>query len=134
MAYDVRAVANVALDRADELAIGVTNLSINKVLYFVHGHFLAHFSRPLVREKLEAWEYGPVYREIYRQFRDFERSPIRTRAKRLDPTSGRMVPFDERPSEDEHSIILPVVDFYLTIPSWKLVELSHHCVLCVRSR
>lgn len=47
MAYDVRAIANVVLDRAEHLGISVTNLSINKILYFAHGHFLAHFNKPL---------------------------------------------------------------------------------------
>ena len=125
MPYDVRTIANVALDRADELGIGVTNLSINKILYFVHGTFLAHFSTPLIRESVEAWEFGPVYREIYRQFRNFEKTAIRGRAKRLDLASGCMVTFDHRPSPEEYSSMRPVLDFYLRIPAWKLVELSH---------
>jgi uncharacterized phage-associated protein len=125
MAYDVRAIANVVLDRSDRQGAAVTNLSLNKVLYFVHGYFLAHFGKPLIREQPEAWEWGPVYREIYRQFRDFEREPITTRTKRLDFGSGRMVPFDDKPSEIELQYLIPVVDFYVKMPAWKLVELSH---------
>jgi uncharacterized phage-associated protein len=123
--YDVRAVANFVLDRSERAGVGLTNLAINKVLYFVHGNFFAHASRSLIREQPEAWEFGPVYREIYRQFRGFEKKPIATRAKRLDPLSGTMVTFDfEFPHEDLR-LAIPIVDFYIRIPVWKLVELSH---------
>jgi uncharacterized phage-associated protein len=125
MSYDVRAIANAVLERASECGIKVTNLSINKILYFVHGHFLAHFSFPLIREPVEAWEFGPVFPEIYRQFREFERTPIKERTKRLDVSSGRMVPFEERIPLEELDRIAPIIDFYLKLPAWKLVELSH---------
>ncbi|NBJ09481.1 Panacea domain-containing protein [Microvirga arsenatis] len=125
MAYDVRAIANVVLDRAEHLGISVTNLSINKILYFAHGHFLAHFNKPLLREKAEAWEFGPVYREIYRQFSSFEKKSINARAKKLDVSSGKMVEFSIALPPNELKFIAPVIDFYIRIPAWKLVELSH---------
>ena len=125
MPYDVRAVANVVIDRSQSLGIEVTNLTMNKILFFVHAYHLAHHGAPLIREDAEAWEHGPVYKEIYRQFRGNEDRPIRERPTRLDFKTGGKVPFDDRPDQTDVGLIGAVIDFYLRIPSWKLVEMSH---------
>lgn len=125
MAYDVRAIANLVLDQAEDRGITLSNFSLNKVLFFVHGHFIAHFRYPLIREPVEAWEHGPVYREIFRQFKSFERNPISARAVRLDYATGTYVPYNERPTQEEISHISPVIDFYIRVPAPKLYSISH---------
>src|SRR5215831_13704170 len=88
MAHDVRGIANFVLDIADESSRGVSNLSINKIVYFLHAYFLARFGRPLVSAKIEAWDYGPVFRELFREFRSFADKPIKGRAYRIDAKTG----------------------------------------------
>lgn len=88
MSYDVRAVANFVLDLAERDENKLTNMHINKIVYFLHAEFLIMFSRPLVSAKIEAWTHGPVFRELYREFKVFEDRPITVRAKYLDPVSG----------------------------------------------
>ncbi|MBV1690107.1 DUF4065 domain-containing protein [Novosphingobium sp. G106] len=122
---DPRALANLILDIADAEGIGVTNLALNKVAYFAHALYLAEQGHPLVDAKIEAWQYGPVFREIYHQFKSFDKSAIRSRAKVFDPeieeyTSCR---YDIEQKEYEYirSITLP----YLKMRPGKLVDLSH---------
>lgn len=69
MSRDVRSIANFVLDLAEVQGVGVSNLSINKIVYFLHANFLAKFDEPLVSAKIEAWDYGPVFRELYREFK-----------------------------------------------------------------
>src|SRR6186713_660153 len=88
MSFDVRAVANAILDLAKEEGKGVTNLAINKIIYFLHAAYLHEFRRPLVTAKIEAWDHGPVFREVYHQFKKFGRENIKGRASRIDPTTG----------------------------------------------
>lgn len=40
-------------------------LKLQKILYYAQGWYLANSSRPLFGEKIWAWKYGPVVREVY---------------------------------------------------------------------
>ena len=60
MSYDGRAVANFVLDFCDQHQRGITNLSLQKIVYFCHVWSLIEFDRPLVKQRFEAWQYGPV--------------------------------------------------------------------------
>lgn len=55
---------------------GVTNLKLQKVLYFAQAYYLAKLGRPIFSEKLEAWEYGPVVPEVYRKLKRNGSKPI----------------------------------------------------------
>lgn len=87
MPHDVRAVANAVLELAEANGRGVTNLALNKIIYFLHAGYLHERGVPLVSAKIEAWDHGPVFREIYHQFKKFGRDPVEGRATRLDPTT-----------------------------------------------
>ena len=63
--YDPRSIANLLLDEADRLAINITNLSLQKLLYFAHGLSLIEDGKPLVSGYFEAWQHGPVHPLVY---------------------------------------------------------------------
>src|ERR1700740_562067 len=88
---DVRAVANIVLDHADKHGICVTNVAWNKIVYFVHCDYLKENNQPLVSAKIEAWQHGPVFREIYHEFKRWGESSIFSRASKVDPHSGEVV-------------------------------------------
>lgn len=48
----------------------LTNLVINKVLYFIQGWHLAYFKSKLFNDVPQAWVYGPVYSRVYRKFKN----------------------------------------------------------------
>jgi len=54
----------------------ITNLKLQKLLYYAQGFHLALFGKPLFRESLEAWQYGPVVPEIYRIYKQYGSSPL----------------------------------------------------------
>jgi uncharacterized phage-associated protein len=58
--------------QGDEL----TNMKLQKLLYYAQGQFLARYGRPLFADPVEAWSHGPVVPEVYREFRHFGSSPI----------------------------------------------------------
>ena len=47
----------------------ITNLMLNKLLYFAQGHCLAETGKPLFDDDFEAWEYGPVIPKIYHKYK-----------------------------------------------------------------
>lgn len=55
----------------------VTNLELQKILYIAQMIHLGETHRPLIHENFEAWEYGPVVPEVYRQVRGFGNGPVR---------------------------------------------------------
>jgi uncharacterized phage-associated protein len=55
---------------------GVTNLKLQKVLYFAQAYFLAKLGRPLFDDRIEAWKYGPVIPSVYRKYRENGSNPI----------------------------------------------------------
>ncbi|PIR83008.1 hypothetical protein COU19_02475 [Candidatus Kaiserbacteria bacterium CG10_big_fil_rev_8_21_14_0_10_56_12] len=55
---------------------GITNLKLQKVLYFAQAYFLAKLGKPLFSDNLEAWEYGPVVPSVYRKYRENGSNPI----------------------------------------------------------
>lgn len=43
----------------------LTNLKLQKILYFAQVEHLKQFERPLFDDPIEAWQYGPVVRDVY---------------------------------------------------------------------
>lgn len=122
---DPRALANLILDIADAEGIGVSNLALNKVAYFVHALYLANRGTVLVDAKIEAWNYGPVFREIYHQFKSFESSPIQGRARIFDPDSGGYIACPVDIEQTEYEFIRSAALPYLRMRPGQLVDLSH---------
>ncbi|TPO06603.1 type II toxin-antitoxin system antitoxin SocA domain-containing protein [Mesorhizobium sp. B1-1-5] len=125
MAYDSRYIANLVLDRADAEGLGITNLEINKIIYFLHSIYLANFDRPLIDAKIEAWDYGPVIREIYSEFKRFGASGISARATSLDLKSLQRAPVYETMSNSDETFLHPLIDKYIRLGATKLVNMSH---------
>lgn len=57
----------IALAQNDEANGGelLTNLKLQKLLYYQQGFHLARFGTPLFEEDIEAWMYGPVVPSVY---------------------------------------------------------------------
>jgi uncharacterized phage-associated protein len=123
--YDGRAVANFILDYCDGRGRSVTNLALQKLVYFCHVWSLIALGGPLVRHKFEAWEFGPVLPYLYRSFKNYDRAPIVGRATQIDPSDGkqRVVGYDF--SFETDSLLREIVEFYSRLRAGDLVELSH---------
>ena len=54
----------------------VTPLALQKLLYFTQGLYFVQMKQPLFADDCEAWVHGPVYPEVYRQYRHYVYNPI----------------------------------------------------------
>lgn len=59
-----------------EVGDPLTNLKLQKLLFYAQGWFLALQDRPLFDERIEAWPHGPVVPPIYGVFKKWGWSPI----------------------------------------------------------
>ena len=54
----------------------LSNLKLQKLLYYAQGHHLARYRQPLFQDQIQAWSHGPVVPEVYRTFKGFGASPL----------------------------------------------------------
>ncbi|MCC8078955.1 MAG: DUF4065 domain-containing protein [Oscillospiraceae bacterium] len=54
----------------------LTNMKINKLLYFAQGHYLSKYNQPLFGDSIEAWEHGPVVPAVYSAYKTYGDRPI----------------------------------------------------------
>ena len=125
MARDVREIGNAILEIAQREGIRLSNLSLNKIVYFAHAWFLALHSRPLVDSPFEAWQHGPVHPQIYRQFKRFGDQPIKGRLTRIDIATGQDIPFEVTLPSDEMAHVEKMTLFYGTRSASWLIEATH---------
>jgi uncharacterized phage-associated protein len=70
-------VANYFLSLVDEeVGDSLTNLKLQKLVYYAQGFSLVIQGRPLFEETIEAWEHGPVVPSLYRHFKRFQANSI----------------------------------------------------------
>lgn len=125
MAHDGRAVANCILDLADAHGLALSNMSLLKVLYYAHGWHWVRFGSPLVSNHFEAWEFGPVVRSVYNEFKSFDRRGITSRAKTHHPTTLDLVEVTHSFSSDVMEFLAEMVSFYGRISAFELSKMTH---------
>ena len=47
----------------------ISNLKLQKLLYYAQGFHLALYDQPLFPEAIEAWTHGPVVPDLYRHYK-----------------------------------------------------------------
>lgn len=85
MVYKVLDIANKLLSKAadngaEEL---MSNMKLQKMLYYQQGFHLAYFNEPLFEEDIEAWMYGPVVPSVYNQYKSNGNKGISPIAKEI---------------------------------------------------
>ncbi len=54
----------------------MTNMKVQKLLYYAQSLHLALYDEPLFNEEIQAWRYGPVCPPAYRFYSDFEANQL----------------------------------------------------------
>jgi uncharacterized phage-associated protein len=123
--YDPRSICNLILDEADRANRPITNLALQKLLYFVHGLHLVETKNPLVTGFFEAWQFGPVHPIAYRAFKGAAAKPIVSRASIQDPFTRAILPLPECTDCDIKSRVSRIIAMYAGMTAGRLVEISH---------
>lgn len=51
-------------------------MQVLKLVYICHGWMLALYHRPLIKDEIQAWQYGPVIPSLYNKVRGFKSGPV----------------------------------------------------------
>ena len=91
----------------------ISNLKLQKLLYYAQGWSLALNDRPAFYERIEAWVHGPVVPAAFYEYRHFGWNPIE-------------VPSDEISlTDDEVTHVEAVLNAYGEFTATQLELLSH---------
>lgn len=117
MAYPVLQIANELLKLAYESEGDLmTNLKLQKMLYYQQGFHLAYFGKPLFNEEIEAWMYGPVVPCVYNTYERNGRMGI-------EPNSDISVEFA---NDEELRLFIKVYDIYGQYSAIGLMNMTHN--------
>jgi len=137
MPYPAKAIANEFIALAKEQGRGISPLKLQKLLYFANGWHLALRREPLINERIEAWEYGPVIADIYHQFKEFGSRQITDFAHYIDLENGQFLVRTPRLADYEHdpatlnfvrSLINRIWEQYAKFSPIALSEATHKAV------
>jgi uncharacterized phage-associated protein len=129
MAHSSLVIANEFIRRSlKSEACPVTQMQVQKLVYFAHGWYLALTGKPLVEDAVQAWDFGPVFPTLYSAVRKFGRNKIDRVLLWGEDTpftfddAGEAV---EELTADESAIIDQVWTAYGKFPAFKLSALTH---------
>lgn len=123
--YDARQVANFLLDYADVRRVALTNMGVLKHIYFAHGWHLASRGEPLITNRIEAWEHGPVVRAVYDCFKASGSAPITTRASMLDWSTGQLVEARAVFPDETAELLRSILVYYSSYGVFELSDMTH---------
>lgn len=112
---DSRTVANRFIALANSKSDALTPMQVLKLTYMAHGWMLGLVGRPLIKDEIEAWQYGPVIPVLYNAVRRYKSQPVN------EPISG----VDSNLDADELHIIDQVYQIYGQRTGPALSRLTH---------
>lgn len=117
---NIKAIANEIIrlgeESAQEAGELITNLKLQKLLYYEQGYFLAAFGKPLFDEEIEAWVYGPAVPCLYEEYNSHGR---------LGLIHDPGIPKPEFECEEQSKLFYDVFDIYNQYSAIGLMRMSH---------
>ena len=108
----------------------LTNLKLQKLLYFAYGVHLSLFNEKLFEGEIQAWKHGPVVPLVYHEFKDCGKNPITPNSLArivIDFSDEFEVPrIDKEQQENKAKSLFVSYATYGEKNAWELVEMLHN--------
>lgn len=131
--YKVMDVSRYIINHLNDEGSSVSNLKLQKLLYFVQGFFLCIKDEPCFEERIEAWDFGPVVPKVYHEYKIFGANSIPSIEGHFEFSSHgnsievRKIIFDDSIFSDiDKGIINMVLDKLKKYSATKLVDITHN--------
>ena len=92
----------------------ISNLQLQKILYYIQLYYLKETGFPAFRDSIEAWQFGPVVPNVYYRFSGNGAMPITSTFNTEHINAIDKNNFD------------PIIDEKSVLPPWDLVAETHH--------
>ncbi len=110
--YDALDIAKYTVDKCTSEKCPITNLQLQKILYFLQKEHLVQYGTCLFSDEIQAWQFGPVVPEVYYNFCGFGSGAITMR-------------YSTNINKDDIQMISPIVDDNREKNPWDLVAKTH---------
>lgn len=99
----------------DGIEAEMTNMKVQKLLYYAQCLHLALYNQPLFEEEIQAWRYGPVCPPAYRFYSNFE-------AKQLPvPSKESLLQLPK----DKQELLEAIWGYFGGYHAYKLSDMTH---------
>lgn len=115
--YSALNIARYIIERCNLQGKPISNLKLQKILYFVQAEFLVTRNQPCFAEEIEAWDFGPVIPEVYHKYKIYGGASIPTIGKAMNLIAI---------SKNDQVLINGMVDECAKYSASALVELTHN--------
>lgn len=112
MWYNVLEVAKYIISRCSELGNPVSNLKLQKMLYFVWIEFYKRTGRTLFFDDICAWQLGPVIPTVYYEFCQYAGQPI-------------FAFYSTEINKEDKFMLDEIIDEFINVPAHELVQRTH---------
>ena len=92
----------------------ISNLKLQKLLYYAQGMHLALYGEPLFNDSIVAWQYGPVVESVYQKYK----------ANGADGIKMFENPEENFSEEEENTLQFTQITFG-QFSAWKLSDMTH---------
>ena len=111
--YSAYSISKYIINWCNDNSIRITNLKLQKLLYFLQGEIVKITGNQLIKEDFYAWKLGPVIPEVYKIFSIYSSSTI--------PKQDLILLNEPQLEKNINHILLK----YAKKSAWDLVDLSH---------
>jgi uncharacterized phage-associated protein len=95
---------------------GMSNMKLQKLIYYAQGYHLAIHDTPFFNEPIEAWMHGPVCPDVYRKYKGNGSAPINAPCE--DDFASIF-------SAEQIELLNEVYFVFGQFAAWKLREMTH---------
>lgn len=120
MQYPSNTIARALLRFATQDSRTLTPMELVKLTYLCHGWHLAFTGKPLTSDEPQAWQYGPVYPDLYHSVKNFRAGAVTN-----VPEGGLECFGVPEINEQTQKIIKSVYDAYKNLNGVQLSALTH---------
>jgi uncharacterized phage-associated protein len=107
------AIAHYFIWLANETGSYISNLKLQKLVYYAQAWYLAIYEQPLFDEDFEAWVHGPVIPDLYQKYKSFGWKPI---LKDVEPPVF---------SEEIQGFLEELTEVYFGCDAFELEQMTH---------
>nr|DAO52241.1 MAG TPA: hypothetical protein [Caudoviricetes sp.] len=111
-------VARYILTKCNKDGQPISNLQLQKMLYYIQYEFLTNYGKPLFDDDFEAWKFGPVIPAVYYEYSHMGAFRIGADYKDYDKILSEI-------SKDEINTLNDIIVDKRDINAWKLVDNTH---------
>lgn len=113
--YTALEVAKYIINKCIELNRPISNLQLQKILYYVQGEYMkCNDGQPLFNNEIMAWQYGPVVPEVYYEYNKYCSNAI------IFKECG-----EANFNVEDQSVVDSVISEKSKLNAWSLVKATH---------